>query len=59
MLDPEVSFGRPVITSRGIRTGMIAHLVRAGESIDDIAHEYDIDRNLVADAFLFEFKRAA
>lgn len=59
MLDPEVSFGRPVVTSKGIRTGMIAHLVKAGESIDDIAYEYDLDRNLVADAFLFEFKRAA
>lgn len=59
VIDPEISFGRPVIASKGIRTSMIAHLVRAGESIDDIAYEYDIDRALVADAFLFEFKNAA
>jgi uncharacterized protein (DUF433 family) len=59
VIDPAISFGRPVITSKGIRTSMIAHLVRAGESINDIAYEYDIHRDLVSDAFLFEFKNAA
>lgn len=40
VIDPLVSFGRPVLTGTGIPTAMIAERYKAGESMDDLAEDY-------------------
>jgi uncharacterized protein (DUF433 family) len=41
VIDPAVSFGRPVIAGTGIPTKVLAELYEAGDSIDDLALDYD------------------
>jgi len=41
MIDPEIQFGRPVLTGSGIPTLVIADRYKAGESIADLARDYD------------------
>jgi uncharacterized protein (DUF433 family) len=41
MIDPEVQFGRPVLTGTGIPTLVIADRYKAGESISDLARDYN------------------
>lgn len=40
VIDPFLSFGRPVLAGTGIRTDIIAERYYAGESMDDIAKDY-------------------
>jgi uncharacterized protein (DUF433 family) len=41
-IDPQVSFGRPVIARAGISTTVIAERNDAGESVADLAADYDL-----------------
>jgi len=41
MIDPEIQFGRPVLTGTGIPTLVIADRYKAGESIAELARDYD------------------
>ena len=54
MIDPEISFGAPVTTYRGISTAVLTDLIDAGISIDDIATEYGLNSEEVGDAIRFE-----
>jgi uncharacterized protein (DUF433 family) len=58
MIDPAVSFGRPILVSKGIRTSTIAHRIDAGEKPEDIARDYDLELEEV-DAALFYEREAA
>jgi uncharacterized protein (DUF433 family) len=40
-MDPYVSFGRPVLAGTGIPTAIIAERYKAGESIEDLACDYE------------------
>jgi uncharacterized protein (DUF433 family) len=40
VIDPQVSFGRPVLAGTGIATAIIAERYKAGESIEDLAEDY-------------------
>jgi uncharacterized protein (DUF433 family) len=40
-IDPYVSFGRPVLVGTGIPTAIIAERYKAGESIQELAEDYD------------------
>jgi uncharacterized protein (DUF433 family) len=40
VIDPSISFGRPVLTGTGIRVEIIADRFGAGESIDSLAADY-------------------
>lgn len=53
-LNPRISFGRPIVTGTGIRTGVLTYRYDAGESIDTLAEEYEIDPELVESAVLYE-----
>ncbi len=53
-IDPRISFGRPVITSRGISTAVIAGRIDAGESVADIAADYDLGKEEVEQAVVYE-----
>ncbi len=41
VIDPRISFGRPVLTGTGIPTAIIAERYKAGEAIGALADDYD------------------
>ena len=59
VIDPLVSFGRPVISGTGIPTVTIAERYKAGESIDDLAGDYDRQRAEIEEAIRCELEIAA
>jgi len=56
-VDPLRGFGEPVV--RGVRTEVIAELIRAGESPEMVADEYDLEKKKVDAAVRYELLRAA
>lgn len=54
LIDPRVAFGRPVLASRGIATGIIAERYKAGESIDDLANDYGCPGSEIEEALRCE-----
>lgn len=54
VLDPRVSFGRPIIDRRGIRTSAIFSRINAGETPAHVAEDYGLTDEEVAEAILFE-----
>jgi uncharacterized protein (DUF433 family) len=40
VIDPRLSFGRPVITGTGITTSIVAERYKAGDSIEELAKDY-------------------
>jgi uncharacterized protein (DUF433 family) len=40
LIDPRISYGRPVIAGTGIPTAIVAERYKAGESIEDLAEDY-------------------
>jgi len=59
VVSPTHAFGRPVIAGTNLATETIASLIRGGESIDDIAREYEIPRESIKEAWRFEQRQAA
>ncbi|MEL7068487.1 MAG: DUF433 domain-containing protein [Cyanobacteria bacterium J06581_3] len=58
VIDPAVSFGRPVIAGTGIPSRILADLHRAGDSIQELAEDYGCAERLVQAAVDYE-QRAA
>ncbi len=58
VIDPAVSFGRPVIAGTGIPTRVLAELHEAGDSIEDLAVDYDCDPLLIQVTVEYENKAA-
>ena len=54
VIDPKISFGRPVVLRMGISTAAIAERIDAGEKIDDIAKDYDLTPEEIEQAVLYE-----
>ena len=54
VIDPEVQFGRPVLTGTGIPTLVIADRYKAGESIADLARDYDRPEEEIEEAIRCE-----
>jgi uncharacterized protein (DUF433 family) len=54
VIDPEVSFGRPVISIRGITTIVLADQFDAGASIEELADDYGLSPEAIEDALAFE-----
>jgi uncharacterized protein (DUF433 family) len=53
-IDPSIAFGRPIIARKGISTAAITGRIDAGESIDDLATDYDLSSPEIEDAVLYE-----
>ena len=53
-IDPSISFGRPVVVSRGVSTAAIVGRIDAGESIADIAADYDLSQEDIEHAVVYE-----
>lgn len=53
-IDPQIAFGRPVIVRRGISTLAIAERIDAGETVEDLAADYDLSAQEIEEAVLYE-----
>lgn len=58
VIDPQVSFGNPIVASRGIRTSAIAGRIDAGESPETVAQDYRLEPYEVEAAILYEREAA-
>lgn len=56
MIDPRVSFGRPVLVGTGIPTEIVAQRYKAGESIDELADDYGRQRQEIEEAIRYELQ---
>ena len=53
-IDPSIAFGRPVVLRAGISTAAIAERIDAGESVADLAKDYDLRQEEIEEAVLYE-----
>jgi len=58
VIDPEVSFGKPVLVGTGIPTSTVAERYKTGESVDDLAKDYDLERGKIEEAIRCELRAA-
>ena len=58
VIDPSVSFGRPAIAGTGVPTKILAELHEAGDSIRDLALDYDCEPALIQAAIEYENRAA-
>jgi uncharacterized protein (DUF433 family) len=54
VIDPQISFGRPVLVGTGIATVIVAERYKAGESMEDLAVDYDRERADIEEAIRCE-----
>jgi uncharacterized protein (DUF433 family) len=54
VIDPQISFGRPVVSKAFISTRSIVDRIDAGEKVEDVAHDYDLTPDVVEAAVVFE-----
>lgn len=54
VIDPSIRFGRPVIAGKGVPTDAIVDLYNAGDTINDIADEFDCTPEQVKQAIRFD-----
>lgn len=54
VIDPRIAFGRPVVQRKAVSTAAIAERIDAGESVEDVAADYDLARSEVEQAILYE-----
>lgn len=54
VIDPQIAFGRPVILRRGISTSAIAERIDAGETVNDIAADYELGVEEIEQAVVYE-----
>jgi uncharacterized protein (DUF433 family) len=59
VIDPRLSFGRPVIGSAAIPTRVIVDRFDAGDSMNEMAEDYGVDEAEIEEAIRFERLRAA
>ena len=56
VIDPYVSFGRPVLVGTGIPTAVIAERYKAGESVDQLGNDYGRERDEIEEAIRCELE---
>jgi uncharacterized protein (DUF433 family) len=54
MLDPKVSFGRPVLTRLGVSTAVIVDRINAGEDKAELSKDYGATDEEIMDALAYE-----
>lgn len=59
VIDPRIAFGRLVIAETGIATRVLAERYQAGDSIDDLADDYNCERLAIEEAIRCELPTAA
>ncbi len=56
VIDPHISFGRPVLVGTGIPTALIAERYKAGETMDELAKDYERARADIEEAVRCELE---
>lgn len=59
LIDPRLSFGRPVLARVAVPTGVIRDRFNAGDSLAEMAQDYGVGEEDIAEALRFEQRRAA
>ena len=59
VIDPSLSAGRPVITGTGLATEIIAERYKAGETVAELAEDYDREEAEIEEAIRCELRVAA
>lgn len=59
VIDPRLSFGRPVLSKAAVPTDVIVDRFRAGDSVLEMAKDYGVDETEIEEALRFEQRRAA
>lgn len=54
VIDPHISYGRPVLVGTGIPTAVVAERYKAGESMDELAEDYGRSRDEIEEAIRCE-----
>lgn len=54
VLDPRIAFGRPAIHGTSVRTQVVAHRLKAGESVQDLAEDYSVEVGQIEEAIRYE-----
>lgn len=53
-IDPKIAFGRPVVLRAGVSTGIIAERIDAGETVADLADDYNLSPSEIEEAIVYE-----
>lgn len=53
VIDPRRSFGHPTVVGAGVRTQVIVDRVNAGESVAELAADYELSPEVIQDALVF------
>lgn len=59
VIDPRLSFGRPVLSGVGVPTEVIVYRFKAGDSMGEMAKDYGVDEKEIEEALRFEQRLAA
>ena len=54
VIDARIAFGRPVVVRKSISTWAIAERLDAGESVDDVAADYELSPSEIEQAAIYE-----
>lgn len=54
VIDPCIAFGRPIIKSKSVSTAIIVSRIDAGETISELAFDYDLDPSDIKTAVVYE-----
>lgn len=58
-MDPRVAFGRPVLVGTAVPTAVLADRFKAGDTLSDLAADYDTSTDKIEEAIRCEFDRQA
>jgi len=53
LIDPLISFGRPILAKSGIPTAVIAERFYAGDSVDELADDYGLPKSEIEEAIRY------
>ena len=56
-IDPQVAFGRPVLTGRGVPTAVLADRFKAGDSLAELAQDHETPTQVIEEAIRCELTR--
>jgi uncharacterized protein (DUF433 family) len=56
-IDPRIAFGRPVLVGKGVPTAVLADRFKAGDSLSDMAQDYDTSTQAIEEAIRCELSR--
>jgi uncharacterized protein (DUF433 family) len=56
-MDPRVAFGRPVLVGRAVPTAILADRFKAGDTISDLANDYETSTQAIEEAIRCEYDR--